>query len=72
MALQDEIDGLIRTREVCELVSYGPRWLSEKIKRGEFPPPDVPAPRKGAPDKWRRSTIRSVLDQMQARGRNAA
>lgn len=62
--IADELDGLIETREVERVTSYTRRWIDELIKRGKFPPPDVPATTRGAAHRWRRSTIRRYLDSL--------
>lgn len=63
MNTAEELDGFMVTREVEETVAFGRRWISEKIKNNEFPPPDVPG-RRGSAHRWRRSTIRKYLDSL--------
>lgn len=65
MKIADELDGFIETRQVEELTGYTRRWLSEKVKAGSFPAPDVPG-RRGSAHRWRRSTIKRALDDMAA------
>ncbi len=60
-----EIDGYMVTSEVEDAFGVGRRWIYNLIRRGKFPPPDVPG-RLGAPHRWRRSTIRKALDDMAA------
>ena len=59
-------DGLITSREFSELLAYSTRTLAEKVKRGEIPPPDRPARKLGEGHKWKRSTVKRVLDQASA------
>jgi hypothetical protein len=67
----NDIDGFVSTREVCVLTKWGPRWLHDKIRSGDFPAPDVPAIKRGAPNRWRSSTVRKALDALQARAQSA-
>lgn len=63
-----ELDGWLDTRQVEKLTSYTRRWLSELIKAGKFPPPEV-AGGLGASHRWRRSTIERALENMASSGR---
>lgn len=64
--LDAQIDGFLKTRDICALRKLGPRALHNHIKRGWFPPPDVPG-RRGRASCWRVSTVRAALDEVQAR-----
>jgi predicted DNA-binding transcriptional regulator AlpA len=52
------LDRLLRTSEVARIEGVCTRTLAEKIAARKFPPPDVPAERRGAPDRWYESTIK--------------
>lgn len=63
--VQIPLDGYVETREVEQLTGYTRRWLAELMKADKFPKPDAPG-RRGAAHRWRRSTIKRVLDEMSA------
>jgi predicted DNA-binding transcriptional regulator AlpA len=65
--LEGDLDGYLDTRDVERLTGYTRRWISQLIKRGKFPPPDVHGGR-GAAHRWRCSTILRALDDMQKHG----
>ena len=59
---------LIRWRPICErLGNCCRRTLYELVKRGDFPPPDRPAQRRGEADLWRTSTVQAGIEQYLAR-----
>lgn len=68
----EDIDPLVRARSICEAAGgICRRTLYEWVKRGDFPPPDRPARRRGEPDLWRESTVKRGLEQY-ASGEQAA
>lgn len=68
----DDIDPLVRARPICEaLGGISRRCLYDRVKRGDFPPPDRPARRRGEADLWRQSTVKRGLEEY-AQGREAA
>jgi len=67
MPLIDNLDRLYRTREVADLEGVSTRTLYEHIRAGRFPPPDVPAERRGAPARWYGLTIHRIREQRQLR-----
>jgi hypothetical protein len=67
----DDLDPFIGRPGVTAVTGWGSRWISEKIKSGGWPPPDVPATKRGERDLWRKSTVKRGLDELQARA-NAA
>jgi hypothetical protein len=56
------IDRALKTREVAILEGVCTRSLAEWIKTGKFPPPDLPAQSRGAPDRWLESTVRKARE----------
>lgn len=60
--LSDVVDRALKTREVALLEGVCTRSLAEWVKAGKFPPPDLPASGRGAPDRWLESTIRKARD----------
>jgi hypothetical protein len=69
----DDLDPLVRARRVCEaLGGRNRRTLYEMIKRGDWPPPDRPAQRRGEPDLWRLSTVKRALERFAGGTQQAA
>lgn len=62
-----EIDPFLKSSQVAKALSCSTRWLYEKVKAEDFPPPDRPATKRGEPNLWRASTVRKALDAMQSR-----
>jgi hypothetical protein len=56
-----------KTSEVARIEGISKRTIYEKVKNGDFPPPDEPAAHHGAPDFWFESTIRRHREERQAR-----
>lgn len=71
MTTEIEIDGFVETAEVEKLTGFTRRWISEKVKKGEFPAPDVKG-RRGSAHRWRRSKIRTALAAMETRNASSA
>lgn len=67
--IEEEMDGFLVTRDVIALVRCSKRKLYRMIEANEFPAPDVAgrvgAPRANSTHRWRRSTVRRALDEMQ-------
>jgi hypothetical protein len=60
----NDVDPFVRARPICEaLGGISRRCLYDRVKRGDFPPPDRAAQRRGEPDLWRASTVKRGLDQ---------
>ena len=64
--MSDDLDGFLTTNQVARLRACSPRALYNHVKRGDWPPPDVPG-ELGASNLWRASTVRRALDDLQAR-----
>jgi predicted DNA-binding transcriptional regulator AlpA len=63
----NEIDALVKASIILALAGgRSRRWLYNMVKRGDFPPPDRPARRRGEADLWRESTVRKGLDKYSA------
>jgi len=58
-----DLDPLLVTRDVANAVGCKERTLAEKVRTGQFPPPDAPGHR-GRPNKWRQSTVARALDSI--------
>lgn len=68
----EQIDPFVRARPICDaLGGISRRTLYDRVKRGDFPPPDRPARRRGEADLWRESTVRRGLQEY-AGGEQAA
>lgn len=68
----NDIDPFVRARQVCEaLGGISRRCLYDRVKRGQFLPPDRPAQRRGEADLWRLSTVKRGLEEF-AHGRKEA
>lgn len=63
----DPLDRLYRTKEVADLEGISTRTLFEYVRSGKFPPPDVKAETRGAPDRWYGSTLRRIREDRKAR-----
>jgi hypothetical protein len=56
------VDPFIKARPICAaLGNSSRRTLYEWIRAGKFPPPDLPAKKRGEPDLWRVSTVQRAL-----------
>ena len=61
--MKNEIDPLIKARPICEMLGNAcRRTLYEMVKRGDFPPPDRKAQKRGEPDLWRLSTAKRGIE----------
>lgn len=70
--MKSQVDPLVRARPICELMGgICRRTLYDKVQRGDFPPPDRPAQRRGEPDLWRQSTVELALKKYGEPGRAA-
>jgi|HubBroStandDraft_5_1064220.scaffolds.fasta_scaffold807625_2 predicted DNA-binding transcriptional regulator AlpA len=68
MALDHQpLDRLYRTKEVATLEGISTRTLFDYVRSGRFPPPDVKAETRGAPDRWYGSTLQRVREERKAR-----
>ena len=58
----DDLEEFVRARPICKaLGDRCRRSLYDLIQRGDFPPPDRPAQRRGEPNLWRKSTVQRAL-----------
>lgn len=58
-----DTDPLVRARLICGMLGdCCRRTLYDMVKRGDFPPPDRPAQKRGEPDLWRLSTVRRGIE----------
>lgn len=64
--MHTDLDPMLTTADVERVTGYSRRWISHLIQIGDFPAPDAPARKRGASNRWRQSTIRRALDEMQA------
>jgi predicted DNA-binding transcriptional regulator AlpA len=48
---------LLKTSQVAELQGVSSRTIFDHVRAGKFPKPDFPAMTRGAPDRWKISTI---------------
>ncbi len=71
MTAPQSLDELLGPRDIERTFKKTRRWISELVKRGEFPPPDKAGSR-GSPNQWRRSTIERHLDAIAPRRDTAA
>jgi hypothetical protein len=62
MNTKDELDGYVGTAEFARLLDCSRRTFWARVKTGVIPAPENPAQRLGEGHKWRRSTVRAVLD----------
>lgn len=61
--MEDDFDPLLRWGPICAaLGGRSRRTLYDMVKRGDFPPPDRAAQRRGEADLWRRSTVKRALE----------
>jgi predicted DNA-binding transcriptional regulator AlpA len=56
-----EFDRLVNTREIEQRFGRTRRTIYQLIKRGKFPPPDVPGGL-GASNQWYSSTVQRAFD----------
>ena len=69
----EDFDPFLRWGPICAaLGGRSRRTLYDMVKRGDFPPPDRPAQRRGEADLWRRSTVKRAIDAYAAAGSKAA
>jgi predicted DNA-binding transcriptional regulator AlpA len=62
--LNDDLDPFMKWGPICQaLGGISRRTLYDMEQRGDFPPPDRPARRRGEADLWRKSTVRRALDK---------
>ena len=60
----NDVDPLVRWGVPCKLLGdLCRRTLYEMVKRGDFPPPDRKARKRGEPDLWRMSTVRAGVER---------
>lgn len=60
----EDFDSFVKWIVICQaLGGRSRRALYDMVKRGDFPPPDRPAQRRGEADLWRKSTVRKGLEQ---------
>jgi predicted DNA-binding transcriptional regulator AlpA len=63
-SLEHEQLALVRARPICKrLGGKCRRTLYEMIKRGDFPPPDRPAQKRGEADLWLATTVETGINQ---------
>lgn len=63
--MEPELDPFLKSAAVAKARGdITPRWLSELVKNGLFPPPDRRATKKGEPNLWRLSTVKRALDAL--------
>ena len=62
--MQDDFDPFLRWGPICAaLGGRSRRTLYDMVKRGDFPPPDRAAQRRGEAALWRRSTVKRALER---------
>lgn len=58
------IESLVGARSICHaLGECCRRTLYDMIQRGDFPPPDRPAQKRGERDLWRQSTVAVAIEE---------
>lgn len=67
-----DIDPFLKSHAVASAAGWSTRWLYEKIKSGDFDPPDRPATKRGEANMWRASTVKRCLDRLQAAAQQPA
>lgn len=69
----NDVDPFVRARVICQLLGeISRRCLYDRVQRGDFPPPDRPAQKRGEPDLWRKSTVQRGLEEYANTGKGTA